>query len=235
MRGGPCRWLTNTISRIPLVIARSRRRRGNPWPAVSPHRNRRDGRDRRAVDCFTAFAMTKEGVAGYRRPPPASRACVPSPYTSPPAAPSRRTTSSASTLRHCEEPQATWQSTARRQPPSQPPRWAGPSGRGLLHCVRNDEGGCGRVSKATARVPRLCACPIHLSPCNIVAPDHLLRLHPSSLRGAAGDVAIHGPYLTSTTTDAMGRNRQAMDCFTPFAMTKGKVWHHTGGRHQPPQ
>ena len=59
--------------------------------------------------------------------------------------------------RHCEEPQATWQPMDRRLRLSQPPRWAGLSDHGLLHCVRNDEwaGGCPMPEIARPAVARV--------------------------------------------------------------------------------
>ena len=170
----------------PFVIARSRRRRGNPRATLCLHHDRRDGRNRRSMDCFTAFAMTSvRGGVPVRR----GEGCR---FTCPPS------------TRHCEEPEATWQSTDRTSPPPQPPRWAEPSVHGLLHCVRNDE--CeGWSAGATGR-----GVPLHLPP-----------LH-SSLRGAKrrgnpGTV----PRLHHNPRD--GRNRHALECLSAFAMTSGEA------------
>ncbi len=60
--------------------------------------------------------------------------------------------------RHCEEPQATWQSMTRTSPRPQHTRWAAPLVHGLRHSVRNDEwqgGGAGSpASGSRATVTR---------------------------------------------------------------------------------
>ena len=49
-----------------LVIARSRRRRGNPGAVLCIHHNRCGGRNPQALDCFTAFAMTRGWLGAGR-------------------------------------------------------------------------------------------------------------------------------------------------------------------------